>query len=299
MYRWLKQPVVHFLLLGAALFFIYEWMRPATTNNVNDKVIIIDQQALLSFMQYRSKLFNAQHFATKLATMPAPLKKRLIDDYIREQVLYREALALNLDYDDYVIKRRLVQKVEFITKGLIDAATQLSNQQLRDYYNDHQVDYIVPATITFAQVFFEQQVRGADQSRQLAQQTLVTLNQDNVAFNDAAQYGDRFPYYAHYVSHTADYISGHFGEKMAEQLFDLQPNQTRWYGPIASTHGYHLIKITAQKPSYLPEFNDISQSVKEDAQHELIQTKVSTTIAQLIDNYVIKFVGVEYDPQAE
>ena len=293
MYRWLKQPVVHFLLLGAALFFIYEWVRPATANNVNDKVIIINQQALLNFMQYRSKLFNQQHFATKLATMPAPLKKRLIDDYIREQVLYREALALNLDYDDYVIKRRLVQKVEFITKGLIDAATTLSNQQLRNYYDDHQADYIVPATITFAQVFFE------DKSRQLAQQTLVTLNQDNVAFNDAAQYGDRFPYYAHYMAHTADYISGHFGETMAEQLFELQPNKNRWYGPIASTHGYHLVKVTAQQPSYLPAFNDISQAVKADAQHQFIQTKVSATIAQLIDNYVIKFIGVEYDAPAE
>src|SRR3990172_7772281 len=117
----LRQPLLHFLLLGGAVFLLFEYFPVKSGIAPEARSIVIDREALLDFMQYRSQAFNRQYFAQQFDTMSQPDRQRLIDDLVREEVLYREALALHLNDNDYVIRRRLVQKLEFLTQGFITA----------------------------------------------------------------------------------------------------------------------------------------------------------------------------------
>ncbi len=120
MRRLLKEPLVHFLLAGLALVVIYQVS--GSGDLANSKTVVVDKQTLLTFMQYRAKAFNQQSFEARLDALTSEQLQLLIDDYVREESLYREAQAMQLERNDYIIRRRLIQKLEFITKGFADAS---------------------------------------------------------------------------------------------------------------------------------------------------------------------------------
>jgi hypothetical protein len=106
--RFLKEPLVHFLAAGLALFVLFGIVNRDEPDE-DPNVVTVDREALLTFVQYRIKAFNPTLAAEKLNSLSEEELQRLIDDYVREEVLHREATALGLDEDDYVIRRRLVQ----------------------------------------------------------------------------------------------------------------------------------------------------------------------------------------------
>ena len=113
--------------------------------------------------------------------------------YVREQALYREALSLGLDANDYIIKRRLIQKLDFISQGFAEAAIKLSAKEIEAYYTANKKAYYVQPSVTFTHVFFDAHKRGADQAAALARRGLAELNGKTVPFTDAPAHGDRFP----------------------------------------------------------------------------------------------------------
>ena len=127
----------------------------------------MDQDALLTFIQYRIKAFNPDLAAEKLGSLSDEELQRLIDDYVREEVLHREALALGLDEDDYIIRRRLVQKLEFITEGFAEAGADVDDAALQRYFDANKADYYVEPYVTFAHVFFQTENRPREQARAL------------------------------------------------------------------------------------------------------------------------------------
>ena len=118
----LKQPLVHFLLGGFGLFILYNAVTPEKEDY---KTIVVDKDALLNHLQFNSKAFNNDVFEQRLAQMTDDELQQTIDAYVREEVLYREAMAMGLDQEDYIIKRRMVQKVEFMTEGITDALVEV------------------------------------------------------------------------------------------------------------------------------------------------------------------------------
>ena len=295
MKEFLKEPLVHFLAAGLALFALFGIVNRDDADSDPD-VITVDQDALLTFIQYRIKAFNPDLAAKKLGALSDEELQRLIDDYVREEVLHREALALGLDDDDYVIRRRLVQKLEFITEGFAEAGADLDEAAVQRYFDANKADYYVEPYVTFTHVFFQTEDRPREQAHALAEEELQKLNRGSVPFSEAPQHGDRFLYHVNYVERTPDYVGSHFGPAMARELFELEPNEFVWRGPFDSAYGVHLVLLTTNEPGREPELAEIEGRVREDARRARIREETEAAIADVVDAYDVRVV-YDHDPE--
>ena len=224
----LKEPLVHFLVIGAALFVLFDVV---SSDDVayDSKVIVVDRDALLTFVQYRTRAFEPRIAAERLDALAPKELDRMIDDYVREEALHREALALGMDKNDYVIKRRLVQSIEFITNGFVTAATEVSEADLDTYFEANASDYYIAPYATFTHVYFNADARSREEATALAEAKLAELNEQVVQFSDAPRHGERFPYFVNYVEREPTFVASHFGGPMAKAVFELEPDR-RWHG---------------------------------------------------------------------
>ncbi len=284
----IKQPLVHFLLVGLGFFVLFKILNPAQEEY---KTIVVDKDVLLTHLQYRSKAFNNEAFEKRLAEMPADELDQIIRDYVREEVLYREAMALGLDQEDYIIKRRMIQKVEFITEGVTDALIQVTDEELNQYYQENKENYFLAPYVTFTHVFFSSEDGGDEQAAQAAKSELNYLNRHMVPFEGATSRGDRFYYHTNYVERDPEYVASHFGKAMTEAIFNAAPNN-HWIGPFNSSYGYHLVLLTSSEPGVYPDLSQIREKVKQDARYWKKQQLNKETIQGLIDTYEVK---IEYE----
>lgn len=285
----LAQPLVHFLFLGSFLFVLYQWQ--SGSGNGESEQITVDREKLLTFMQYRSKAFNSEVFGSKLDAMGEDERQALIDDLVREEVLFRESKSLGLDRDDYVIKRRLIQKLEFITQGFIDSATQVERADVEAHFASHQADYFIESYTTFTHVYFSVEKHGKAQAEKLALEMHTQLDQNQVAFADAIQFGDRFLYHTNYVERTPDYIASHFGPSMAKSVFDIETDiekaNTSWQGPFESPYGYHLVLVADSQAGRVPDLDEVYEQVRADTQQVLIRQKTTQAIDEIVNRYQV------------
>ena len=287
MKRFLKEPLVHFLAAGLGLFVLFGIVNRGE-QDTDPNVVIVDRDALLTFVQYRIKAFNPTLAAKKLDSLSEEELQRLIDDYVREEVLHREAIALGLDEDDYVIRRRLVQKLEFITEGFAEAGAAIDDAALRRYFDANKTDYYVEPYVTFTHVFFETEDRPREQADALAERKLEELNRKGTPFSDAPRHGDRFLYHVNYVERTPDYVGSHFGPPMAQALFTLEPNEFVWKGPFDSPYGVHLVLLTTNEPGREPEIAEIEGRVRDDATRAMIREETDSAIADVVETYDVR-----------
>jgi hypothetical protein len=261
-------------------------------NEPNDEpnVITVNDDALLTFVQYRLKAFNPALARKKLAALSDEELERFIDDFVREEVLYREALALGMDEDDYVIRRRLVQKLEFIAEGFAEAVVEADEASLQRYFDAHKADYYVEPFVTFAHIFFETEDRPRSAARALAEKKLMELNRKSIPFSDAPKHGDRFLYHVNYVERTPDYVASHFGPTMAEAVFALEPNHLVWRGPFDSPYGIHLVLLITNEPGRELELTEIEDRVREDWRRSAIRENSEAAISDIVDSYDVQVV---------
>ena len=151
----LKEPLVQFFLLGLLIVVVFEF--EGSPLEEDSKVITIDRDVLINHMQYRSKSFEYEKFALMLEQLSPKQREKLLDEFIREEVLFREARALNLDEKDYIIRQRMVQKVEY----LLRAAEIKGVVQPEEFYSLNKDRYLIPRKITFTHIFFGKQERGS------------------------------------------------------------------------------------------------------------------------------------------
>jgi len=280
---------VHFLAAGLGLFVLFGLVNRGDQDS-DPNVITVDQEALLTFIQYRIKAFDPDLAKNKLNALSDEDLQRLIDDYVREEVLHREAVALGLDDDDYIIRRRLVQKLEFITEGFAEAGADVDEADLLRYFDANKADYYVEPYVTFTHVFFQTEDRPREQARALAEKELQKLNRDSVPFSDAPQHGDRFLYHVNYVERTPDYVGSHFGPPMTRALFELEPNEFVWRGPFDSAYGVHLVLLTTNEPGREPELAELEGRVREDARRAKVREETEEAIADVVDAYDVRVV---------
>jgi len=289
MTRLLKEPLVHFLAAGLGLFLLFGLAHRGARDR-DPNVLVVDRDALLTFVQYRIKAFDPALAEKKLASLSDEELRDLIDDYVREEVLHREAIALGLDEDDYVIRRRLVQKLEFITEGFVDATVDVDDAALQRYFDANKADYFVEPYVTFTHVYFNAEDRPREQARAMAERKLVQLNRDGVPFTDAPQHSERFLYHVNYVERTPEYVASHFGGPMAQALFELEPSDFVWRGPFDSPYGVHLVMLTSNQPGREPKLAEIEGRVREDARAAMIREKTEATIADIIGTYEVQIL---------
>jgi hypothetical protein len=180
----------------------------------------------------------------------------LIQSFVREEVLYREALAMGLDRDDMVVRRRLAQKIEFLAQ---DLATQgePGDAELRTFYQENAEVFEVPATVTFSQVYLNLDTRGED-TLEDADRILADLRQGA----DPGQVGDRFMLQSHYADLTQPGVARNFGSQFAEAIFELAPGS--WEGPVQSGYGLHLVQVEDRAEAFLPPFEEVRLRVRDE-----------------------------------
>jgi hypothetical protein len=274
--RLLREPLLHFLLIGVALFLLYGAVNRGGSDAPREIVISESRAAAIE-----------ENFATVWMRPPTPVELRgLIDDYVAEEVYYREAVAMGLDQDDTVIRRRLRQKMEFLSDGIADSA-EPTDAQLQDYLEQNPGKFARPAQLTFRQVYLSAERRG-DRVRVDAVKLLADL-QANADRMDPAEAGDPTLLPATMEAAAPQSIGSVFGEGFARQVDDAPVGQ--WAGPIESGFGLHLVRVDQRAAGEAPTLAEIRPIVLREWQADTRRRHNDSFFATLRDKYDVRVEG--------
>ena len=290
---WLKQPLLHFLLIGLFFFLLFE-LNASRDRTDSQQSIIVNRDTLIEFIQLRSKTFDRAIANARLeAMMPSDLNQ-LIREFIKEEVLFREASTLGLDAQDYVIRRRLVQKMEFIIDVELDEIKAPSNDQLEKHFENNRDLYYLESTVTFAHIFFDKTKYPSDDIVEIAKTVKKKLDFSKATFRDASKHGDPFLYNVNYVESEFDLIASHFGRDLAQELFSSNVvSGVKWQGPYRSRHGLHLIALIEKNPGYFPNASAIKKRLSDDFYYGERKKLVERAIKEKTEKYKIV---ISYSP---
>ncbi|MFO1502237.1 MAG: peptidylprolyl isomerase [Steroidobacteraceae bacterium] len=237
-------------------------------------------------MQYQAQAFEPGSFAARFDAMDAMQRKRLIDDYVREESLYREARALGLEQGDYVMRQRLVQKMTFLLESPDEA--QPDEPALQKYLDQHLDLYRAAPAWTFTHVFVDPAAHPGASAEHWASALLQRLNRIHARFSDAPRFSDRYPFLQNYVERTGEYIESHFGKAFAASLQSLPVDASRWQGPLRSDQGWHLVLVTAHVPARDPALAEIRAQVLDDFRRDAAAARQQQAIRDVMSRYTVK-----------
>jgi hypothetical protein len=250
--RLLREPLVHFLVAGAALFGVHALVEPGATGGDGSHRIELTEDDL------------RQIGMTWLAQgRPAPTAEemqRLVEAKVREEVLYREALALGLDQGDTIVKRRLAQKMDFLAEDLA-ALREPTAQELRAWFEKNSERFALPARVSFRHLYFSPD-RRTERARDDAARALARLAAEPADSPAAAGLADPFMLQDYYGERAFGELAASFGPAFAEAVLRLEPGS--WQGPIESGYGWHLVFVDALTPSRVPAFEEVEADVRSE-----------------------------------
>lgn len=241
-----REPLLHFLLLGAGLFVGFGLVDKRTSGEPG-KIVITQGQ-----IEHLAAGYNRVHGRP---ASPEELEG-LIGDYVREEVYYREALALGLDRDDPVIRNRLRLKMEFISDD-VAAQAEPTEEQLRRYLQEHPDTFRIEPRFTFSQVYLNPE-RHRESLAHDAAQLLTQLNQAGDKA-DVSELGDPFLLEHNFAALAASEVVKQFGEKFAARLGELPRDQ--WQGPVESGYGVHLVFVSETTQGRVPTLEEVRDAV--------------------------------------
>jgi len=260
----LKEPLFQFLLIGLGLFLLYNLVKTEETENE----IVIDtflmNELVAKWQMKRTREPSLQEM------------KGLIELYIEQEVMYREALAMNLDHNDEIIKRRLAQKMEFISDEFAESL-QPNEKMLKDYYEEHKESYSKPSVYSLKQVYFseDKRVNAVEDAKKIIEEK----NPEN--------FGDPLSLPSNYTNTSADKIAIDFGFAFAGALDTL--SLKKWNGPVRSGFGVHLVFIENKQPAGFYTFDEVADKVNVDYNFEASKDFKKELISSLLENYNIRF----------
>lgn len=245
----LREPLVHFAILGALLFFVLAPDNPADDDISRE--IIVSQGQIDSLAETWRRTWQRPPTGQELAG--------LVDDFIREEIFYREARTMGLDENDTVIRRRLRQKLEFLAEDFA-ALAQPSEADLQQYLDDHPEQYAIEPQLTFQQVFFSEDKRGAAAEQDAL--AALSILRSAASDNQLANAGDSLSLPESMQQVPLQDISRLFGDTFASDLAAL-PVGT-WQGPVRSGYGLHLVRVIERQDSRIPALAEVQQAVSRD-----------------------------------
>lgn len=273
--NWLKEPLLHFLLIGSALFGLYYLSNPSALKS--DHLITVDTNTINHLSTAFQRNWNRAPTQQEL--------EALVNDYIVEEIFYRQALALGLDQNDALIRRRLKQKMELLVSSSADQL-QPSDQALEAFLEQHPEKFELEPRISFKQIYVR-----TDRSRVQIEAQLETI-QAALAKGDAVM-GSSTLLPTQMDDASTREIDRVFGSGFAQQLQKL-PTE-RWSDPIQSGLGLHFIKVTRVQASELPDL----ASIRPQVEREWLRVQEEKIKAQLRENLLADYqVKVEWPQQA-
>lgn len=268
----LREPLVHFLLLGVVMFAAYNLVSKRSSSEPG--TIVVTQGQIAAMAEGFTRTWRRPPTREEL--------EGLIRDWVQEEVYGRAAMALGLDKDDTIIRRRLRQKMEFVADDLA-AVAEPTDDELRAYLHAHAETFHVPRQFTFSHVYLNPEQRGDTLSRDAAQ-LLAQLNQAGGTV-DVSALGDAFLLEHTFASAPAYEVAQQFGEPFAATLGALAPGQ--WQGPVASGYGVHLVFVSERTEGRLPALSDVRDAVRREWANTRRREAKETLYQELLKRYVV------------
>lgn len=269
----LREPLVHFLLVGAALFVTDAVIERAPTRETgNQRELHIGEGDVRWAVETWTRQWQRSPSQEEL--------RGLVQDLLKEELLAREAHELGLDKDDAVVRRRLAQKMTFLIEDT-SARAEPDEGELRQFYEAHHEEFRREARVSFTQVFFD---RARARSQANARQTLVEL----ASASDAALMtgkGDQLLIEPEVHDADEGSVAAQFGQDFARAVFALAPGA--WHGPIESAYGLHLVRISAITPAAQRPFSEVRDQVLERWREVQRQDAEKRYFAELFKKYQI------------
>jgi len=250
MKRLLREPLLHFLLLGAVLFGIYGLTQDGRTGPASSKEIRLTTDELSQLVLV---------FRSQWKREPTPEEfSRLVENRIQQEVLYREGLAMGLDKGDEIVKRRMAQKMQFLAED-VAAAREPTTAELKSWFEKHSAMFTEPPRLSFRHLYFSPDRRGA-RAREDAAKALVKLDGQPEDAKVAGSLADRFMFQDYYRDRAPSYLGKEFGPQFALAVAKLAPGS--WQGPVESGFGWHLVYVDTVIPGRVPVFEEVESDVK-------------------------------------
>ena len=270
----IREPLLHFLLIGLGLFFLYNIV---SVNDFEDRRIVISDALVLSLVQ--------RHQAARKRPPTTAELQGLIDNYIREEMLFREGVAMGLDRNDNVIRRRVLQKIGVLTEESVNQAAA-TDADLNQYLSTHANRYALPATLGFEQVLFDPVRHGEKLDIDIA-----AAQEQLLAGSDASAVGDRSLLPSVINKIDVNRLSTDFGDDFATALQFLPVNS--WQGPVRSGYGQHLVRVTNYSPGRAATLVDVRADVERDWENDRRLQAADDYVTQLQELYDIKITAKE------
>jgi parvulin-like peptidyl-prolyl isomerase len=248
--RLLREPLIHFLLIGVVLFAVDHYLEPARGVAPSSKQIQLSLDDLGQLVMLFQAQWRRQPTAQELS--------RLVENKVQEEILYREALAMGLDKDDTIVKRRMAQKLRFLAED-VAAAREPDTAEIWSWFEKNKTMFAQPSRVSFRHLYFAPDRRGQS-ARDDAARTLSKLAGQPQDAKLAASLADPFMFQDYYRDRAPDYLGKEFGPQFAQAVAKLAPGS--WQGPIESGYGWHLVFIDTVIPGRVPDFEEIEGDVK-------------------------------------
>jgi hypothetical protein len=249
----LEEPLLHFLIIGAALFLLFDW-RGGRASAPGGAAGGSTAQSLVTRDDLQR--MDGQFEKTWQRPPDEAERKALLEDFVRNEILFREALAAGLDRDDEVLKRRLRQKMEFIYED-VSSWAEPADADLAAFMLANREKYLADPRLSFRQVYFNPERRGgridADAGEALAR---LARGADPYTVGDPTLLEREVPLAPLWE------IRKRFGDEFARSLLALKPG--RWEGPVRSGFGEHLVFVVERRDGRMPELGEVREAVKRD-----------------------------------
>ena len=265
-----RDRLIWFLLVGAAVFWVADQQQ-----QIDDQVIRIDKPVVKRLIS---------QWITQSTRTPSPQEvEALIAEYIREEVMFREAIALGFDQQDTIVRRRLVQKMDFFIQDNI-AVSDAHDDQLTAYYQANSDKYLIPLKFSFEHVYYQADTEGATIARDLQRLQNNQVSADGV--------GTAFMWQSTYKNMTVTQIEAIFGDNFAQALVEIsqefpEHEAPRWVGPIDSHYGRHLIYLQRVEQPHLQPMADILDVIAVDWEQEQIAQEKAKQWHAIRNKYIV------------
>ena len=256
----IQNPITHIILFGFLLAVVLLIIFGIPTNKDDNRRIVISNSDI-------EQLWSTWKRTWQRDPTPAELRGQL-QQYVREEVLYREALSRNYDRDDIVIRRSLVRKMDFLAEGQVEGRN-LNDEEIKAYYNLRSERYRIPPKISFVHIYFNMDKRG-DDIEPTINEALRRLGKFNPNDIDLSIYGDMFMLPSQFAKLTPREIQSQFGEIFANELLNLEPG--KWHGPVQSGYGLHVVYISSRAASRIPDWTEVKSQIYNDM---MIEEKIA------------------------
>ena len=272
-----KIVVIVGLIIGLSII-VLSTIQP--TSDINEDTIIVNNRNLEVF--YFNNLDSENPYNQDFNSLSDKQINQLKKEFIKREVLAREAKKLGLDKIDSIISARLAQLGQQALVGEIIDIDNVEISEVNNFFDTNKSQYIEPETISFSHIFFD--------TEESAKSYLIKLSvePDSEKLKDLINTGGIvFPYQKNYSKKPFSFVVGHFGEIGATNLFSLQKDIKNWQGPIRSSLGYHLVNVFNRTPMKQMALKDILSAVKRDYYDQLRKKDSKNIISNKILEYEI------------